>query len=112
MSSQNINVDGAVRDEDTFILGDDEDEDEGEDTNKISDRHGSSSPPPPYSSELPVNQPGPSTPIIPQEFQTCTEEAAGPSTETSAPSKYYIKPNDNLKGIALRFRVDVRSIPI
>jgi hypothetical protein len=108
VSSQNINVDGAVRDEDTFVLGDDEDDEEGGEINESSDRRGSSSPPPPYSSELPVNQSGPSTPIITQEFQTCTEDAAGPST--SAPSKYYIKPNDNLKGIALRFGVDVRPI--
>jgi hypothetical protein len=108
VSSQNINVDGAVRDEDTFVLGDDEDDEEGGEINESSDRRGSSSPPPPYSSELPVNQSGPSTPIITQEFQTCTEDAAGPST--SAPSKYYIKPSDNLKGIALRFGVDVRPI--
>jgi hypothetical protein len=105
-SAQNINVDGAVRDEDTFVLGDDDD-DESED--ERSGRQSVPSSPPPYSS--PIVESGPSPPGTTQESGILAEEA-GASSETaiSTPSKYYIKPNDNLQGIALRFRVNVSSI--
>ena len=106
VSSQNINVDGAVRDEDTFVLGEDEDEEEGAEQNESSDLRG---PPPPYSSELPVVGSGPSTSTSALEV-TPTGDEPGTSTDISAPSKYYIQPNDNLRGIALRFGVNVRPI--
>ncbi|KAF7330469.1 LysM domain-containing protein [Mycena venus] len=68
------NVDGAVRDEDTFAIGDDEDDD----------------------SELPQYSLEP--PAAPVE--------SSPTVQTSpAPTQYYIKPNDTLQGIALRFKV-------
>lgn len=99
---RNVNVDGAVRDEDTFVLGDDEDE--------SGDEEGPDYPPPPYSSPL---APGPSLSETPQDPQAIMEDdtplVTNLETEVSNPFKYYIKPNDNLRGIALRFGVNVRS---
>jgi len=108
ISGQNINVDGAVRDEDTFVLGDDEDDESGDEQNEISDRQGPSSLPPPYSLPLPIVKSEPFG--TSQEAQRNTEDGAGLSTETSTASKYYIKPNDNLQGIALRFGVNGREL--
>jgi hypothetical protein len=80
------NLDGALRDEDTFAIGDDEDDDS--DPSEL----------PQYSAEPP------------------TAPAAVPaeSSPAAAPSEYYIKRGDTLQGIALRFGVDVRipsSVP-
>ncbi|KAJ7727328.1 hypothetical protein DFH07DRAFT_757729 [Mycena maculata] len=76
------NVDGAVRDEDTFVLGDDEDEEDAE--------------PPQQSSKVVENSaPVESSPV---------ESAPYP------PSKYYIKRVDTLQGISLRFGIDGREL--
>jgi len=107
VSNQIINVDGAVRDEDTFVLGDDDDDDEsGDEHTESPDSQVSSSLPPPYSSLLQSLKPGMPAHTATQESQTHVEDEAGPSTETATSSRYYIKPNDSLKGIALRFGVN------
>ena len=106
MQRRNINVDGAVRDEDTFVVGDDDDE-SGDEQTGASDP----TPPPPYVASLdtvPTDEPGPSPPIASQPSQTAT-----PSTTVTTPaeiSKYYIKPGDNLQGIALRFGVNASLV--
>ena len=70
------NIDGAVRDEDTYVIGDDDDDEVLEDeANANEDEQ--------------------------REPQTLTAEPAGPA-------RYYIKPNDTLRGIALRFAVEAR----
>jgi hypothetical protein len=86
------NVDGAVRDEETFVLGDDDDASD-EETEEIV----VSSPSPPYSSEdieLPKS-------VNVQE----KEEITHPATLL----KYYVARNDTLRGIALRLGVEVSS---
>ncbi|KAK7033032.1 LysM domain-containing protein [Favolaschia claudopus] len=80
------NVDGAVRDEDTFAIGDDDDPE-------------SDSELPPYTS-------------LPEALATSAAgpvQTADPSLKSS-PGTYYIKPGDTLPGIALRFRVDGRTL--
>jgi len=110
----NINVDGAVRDEDTFVVGDDEDESGDEQTGGPDCRP--SSPPPPYVASLPampMDELEPSTPEVSTASEAShTNTANGSSTEisTPSPSQYYIKPGDNLLGIALRFGVNGREL--
>lgn len=116
----NSNVDGAIRDEDNFAIGDDSDEEE-EDGAEASQ----SGPPPPYSESTPLPAPA-EEPPTPQQLDTgANTEGGGPNvSEThsqpatpeenagSNPSKYYIKPSDNLQGIALRFGLKVCSLTI
>ncbi|KAJ7034947.1 hypothetical protein C8F04DRAFT_545692 [Mycena alexandri] len=93
------NIDGAVRDEDTFVLGDEDDEDgegdEGED---------GSVPP----SE--VVQASSATAVQNRAIES--EPSLTPSSPGApeTPSKYYIKRGDTLQGIALRFGVDGRLL--
>ncbi|KAJ6513368.1 hypothetical protein C8R45DRAFT_1154578 [Mycena sanguinolenta] len=70
--SDRNNIDGAVRDEDNFAIGDDEDDEEQAAVD------------PAPAQETPVAQ--------------------GP------PSEYYIKRSDTLQGIAMRFKVDGRTL--
>ncbi|KAJ6607414.1 hypothetical protein B0H10DRAFT_2166863 [Mycena sp. CBHHK59/15] len=83
------NVDGAVRDEDTFILGDDEMADEDE-------------------SESPSGDGLTSPSVVPEvatEPAPLTEENATPTS-----AKYYIKRGDSLQGISLRLGLDGREL--
>lgn len=101
------NVDGAMRDEDTFVLGDDED-DESEDEQI---QTGCPSSPPPYASSLQSKDaPAPAPDVSQSNRQADENEDTLQNTGTSSSnlSKYYIRSNDNLQGIALRFGVNVR----
>lgn len=99
--NKNVNVDGAMKDEDTFVLGDDEDEESGDEGAQ------EQGPPPPYTSDslqgdlLPTADPEP--PI--QEIEGDQASLKSTGISSSNPYKYYIRPNDNLQGIALRFGV-------
>ncbi|KAJ7158861.1 hypothetical protein C8R46DRAFT_402839 [Mycena filopes] len=84
------NVDGAVRDEDTFVLG-------GEDSDEGEQGEDGLSPP----SEVVQSSPATATPA---DELSPTSPSPGAS---QPPSKYYIKRGDTLQGIALRFSVDV-----
>jgi len=92
------NVDGGVRDEDMFVLGDD---DEG-----LSEEEDRSTPPPPAYAESAT------TPTIPEhdtaENGATTSQSVDHLVSTSP--KYYIKPGDTLRGIALRFGVNGREL--
>ncbi|THV03191.1 hypothetical protein K435DRAFT_775080 [Dendrothele bispora CBS 962.96] len=100
-----INIDGAVRDEDTYIIGDDEDVSDDEDGfgGKLD-----SSPPPPYpsSSNSPVQPSETSTP--PNEPFRQAED--NPEAHPHNPYEYYIKKGDTLQGISLKFGVDGREL--
>lgn len=109
------NIDGVVRDEDVFAIGEEEEEEYD-----VVGEAASSTPPPAYV-ELgdEVSQPWSTVKSSsdPTGGKTSTREgdaspkenddAQAPST---APSKYYIKPGDTLNGIALRSGVDVRLV--
>ena len=77
------NIDGSIRDEDNFVLGDDEDEE------------GDGDAPPAYLavSVTRSNDPG--------------VKDHGP-TDKATPHRYYIQRSDTLQGIALRFGLNVR----
>lgn len=103
-STKPKNVDGAVRDEDAFVLGDDDEdsEDEGSDP----------TPPPPYN--LPPSNS--ETPPLESTYLPGIAIAGDHSAEVQdtavehdvpAPLKYYIKGSDTLQGVALRFGINV-----
>ena len=130
------NLDGSVRDEDTFILGDDEDDEDAEE-NHYQDRASpvDTNPPPPYEElssggvlSFTIPNVIPSSPQIevskPPTEHLLTTSSGSPSdpaafdledrSAPSAPYKYYLNRSDTLTGICLRFGVDVRlraSIP-
>ncbi|EPT05655.1 hypothetical protein FOMPIDRAFT_1021408 [Fomitopsis schrenkii] len=117
-----VNVDGSVKDEDVFVLGDD-DEDEEESMEGTVDGHGdrpstaSNSPPPatppPAYFETTLSQssrvPSPSTQPI-SKIDCGKQPNQEMETTSSTPQRYYIQPNDTLIGIALRFHVDGRTL--
>ena len=114
----NLNVDGAVRDEDNFAIGDDEEEGEEE---RVEDQTepSQSGPPPPYPESTPLS--ATAEEAIPQRLNTNANVAGGGTSASpknhsqeileesarSGPSKYYIKSSDSLQGIALRFGLKV-----
>ncbi|KAA1467459.1 hypothetical protein DENSPDRAFT_832513 [Dentipellis sp. KUC8613] len=106
-----VNVDGGVKDEDVFILGD---EDDAEDTAPGGGETdmARSSPPPPYSTDLP--SPSSQTPAPIHDLSESSSGVNSPDSsnkgQSSTPDKYHIKPGDTLTGIALRFGVDGRAL--
>ena len=83
------NVDGAVRDEDVFVVGD---EDEDEDVPEV-----------PCATARPhVRQSASETP---KSDVACVESIREP--DAKPPDRYYIRPDDTLFGISLRLGVDV-----
>ena len=117
----NLNVDGAIRDEDNFAIGDDDDE-EVEDRTEANSLSVS---PPPYSESTPLSTLA--EPPTPQRLDTNVNIAGGetnaslenrsqPETQEksagSDSSTYYIKSSDNLQGIALRFGLNVHFLVI
>lgn len=119
------NMDGAVRDEDVFAIGDEDDEDRGEgDAAALT-------PPPAYvelgdevsrswSTVQPSSGPagartvsselGHETETSAREGDVSQQQNDETQASSTAPSKYYIKSGDTLTGIALRFGVDVRPV--
>lgn len=112
-----MNVDGALRDQDVFAIGEDnlsENDDIGDGPENCSmETNDRATPPPVYSSypELSAAESlsrtitNNSTPPTHQEYVHAPD-----SKGSSAPSKYYIKPSDTLMGIALRHGVDGRNL--
>lgn len=103
MPPEKININGAVRDEDTFVLGEDEDDE---------DLSGEGTPPPPYpeqtsskSSSPPAQADGQPTP---QSISSAEITTKLNSSNYHNSSQYYIQRGDTVHGIALRFGVDVR----
>ncbi|TBU63094.1 hypothetical protein BD310DRAFT_870606 [Dichomitus squalens] len=119
------NVDGSVRDEDVFVLGD-EDGDESEtdsddeDGRSVKQRAEGS-----IASATPSEAPPPRTPdysgsiashphsLKSQTGSTADSETAAQGdiqTERGQPPKYYLRPDDTLLGISLRLGVDSRIL--
>ena len=89
-----INVDGAVRDQDLFVLGDSDDEVPVEPELKGSD------------DTVPTNESSHQSTSAPELPTDVTE--AQVSSQPLVPPKYNLKRGDTLLGIAFRFKVDVR----
>ncbi|KAF7971062.1 hypothetical protein HWV62_22113 [Athelia sp. TMB] len=105
--SKNVNVDGAVRDEDTFVVGDDEDDESGD---EYPAHNRPASPPPPYASDLPQDDSTADAAPMVQKGEGDQASLKSTGISSSNPYKYYIRPNDNLQGIALRFAVQGREL--
>jgi len=96
------NVDGAVRDEDVFVVGDEDDE-------EVPDVHdgeavevsGTTATP----NDRPTEAAGP--PILSDDVHEPDEP---PNAIQSDPGRYYIRPDDTLLGISLRLGVDVSAV--
>ncbi|KIJ67088.1 hypothetical protein HYDPIDRAFT_150338 [Hydnomerulius pinastri MD-312] len=117
-----LNIDGAVRDEDTFILGGDEDDEDEEDLDRVAPRESAGSqindPPPSYTSfEVPSESvsslssvsslTAPSESVHPERSE---DNSAVSEPVTASPPVYYVKRGDTLQGIALRLNVNGREI--
>ena len=121
-----LNINGEVRDQDTFILGDDDDDDDdddGDDGENEAERlefsadasggAASISSPPRYESIIdPWKEESP-----PHESATLksnpisqAEESSLPKPGNTRPYRYYINRSDTLQGLSLRFGIDVSAI--
>ncbi|KAJ3757663.1 hypothetical protein EV360DRAFT_83816 [Lentinula raphanica] len=102
---EKLNIDGAVRDEDTFVLGDDDDDE---------DLQEQQVPPPPYIEQLSSQ----SYSSAQEANEQCTtssqvEVSANVKMDSDVPnhsSEYHIRRGDTVHGIALRFGVDGREL--
>jgi LysM repeat protein len=104
------NVDGSVRDEDTFILGDADDDEEDDWLPDEPSKSGArvTKQPEPSHTVVPLLE-GPFDPdVIPDNSTLTTEQPT--NTNDAAPPKYYIQRNDTLQGIALRYGLNVSII--
>lgn len=97
------NVDGAVRDEDVFVVGD-EDEDGASDTDD-----GEAAKAPGVAS-LPPGPPEPDIQARPYaETDKPDEPTEPPDSDQGSPGRYDIRPDDTLLGISLRLGVEVST---
>jgi hypothetical protein len=97
------NVDGAVRDEDVFVVGD-EDEDE------VSETHDGEAAKAPVVRLPPSEVAEPLKPDI--SVGSCADPDGSdkaPDSDQGSPGRYYIRPDDTLLGISLRLGVDVSA---
>lgn len=108
MPREELNLDGGLRHEDMFSLGDDDEDDDG------ADHDGSLGEP-----NVSINSPGTelNTPMAdltqPRERSDPWHdptEADEPSSHSTLPTQYRIQPCDTLLGIALKCKVDVSQI--
>ncbi|KAF9790385.1 hypothetical protein BJ322DRAFT_1168921, partial [Thelephora terrestris] len=119
------NLNGGVKDQDLFVLGDDEDE--GSDSEDDMSLNGtgngrcsrSAAPPPPdviqTNSALPKTPPPPPVPAVnteesPVTGPTRTPPPLGDDQQSAQPALYRLRRGDTLMGIALRFRLDAMEL--
>ena len=118
-----VNINGEVRDQDTFILGsDDEEEGNKEERPEYCGNEGAGSPasmssplPPLYESIVDPwkEESPPHKGAILASNSTClAEESSQESLEpdSTRPYKYYINRSDTLQGLSLRLGIDVSTI--
>ncbi|KAJ4479989.1 hypothetical protein J3R30DRAFT_3701134 [Lentinula aciculospora] len=105
-SPEKINIDGAMRDEDTFVLGDDEEDEENLDENGAAL--------PPYveqSSSQSLSSLAQATDLQRTNLLPILPKAIDMKTNThDNTAQYYIQRGDTVHGIALRFGVDGRGL--
>ena len=95
------NVDGAVRDEDVFVVGDEEDE-------EVPDSHGGEAVEVSSTTTTPTDRPTEAAgPPVSDDIHKPDESL---NTIQSDPGRYYIRPDDTLLGISLRLGVDVSAL--
>lgn len=117
-ASNNVNIDGSLRDEDLFVVGDDED-DEDEDERGAGKSGRSYTPPPPYpESTLAVNH---DLPQVSCSTATASRSTVGYNESKSndgleqhviaqpAVDTIYVRKTDTLVGLALKYGMDVRA---
>lgn len=109
------NIDAAVRDEDVYAIGDDEEEDDLDAGETSAGSSGSSdglpapaTPPPAYPTELPTESS--SSPALNQGVNPGQDNDMNEKAEDGASIRYHIRKDDTLLGIALRHGVDVRTV--
>ena len=93
-----VNIDGAVRDEDMFVLGDDEEDD----AVLLEPRETSIVEQPEHHTAMPIRE-------GPGDLDRVLDDSAENSNTNAVPSKYFITRNDTLQGIALRYGLNVSN---
>ena len=104
-----VNIDGALRDDVMFVLGDDEEEDDG---SSPADYAPSTEPPPSYtaaSTKPSLSHPSNSSPVTPSGGLLSDQDTNAIVSEDVVPSIYHLSRGDTLQGIALRFGVNVST---
>ena len=110
-----VNINGEVRDQDTFILGDDDDDDDEDEENEAERLEFSAtgaasiSSPPHYESIIdPWKEESPhETATLTSNSISQVEELSLPKPGNTIPYRYYINRSDTLQGLSLRFGIDV-----
>ena len=99
------NLDGAVRDEDVFVVGDeDEDEDGAFETHDGEAAKAAGESPPPSE----VAQPPKSDISLEHRADSIPSDKV-PDNNQGSPGGYHIRPDDTLLGISLRLGIDVST---
>ncbi|VDB84760.1 unnamed protein product [Peniophora sp. CBMAI 1063] len=109
------NIDAAIRDEDVYAIGDDDDEEDADPGETSAGSSGGSdglpapaTPPPAYATELPIQ--GLTNPATPTSSTPSQDDGTNEKMEEDVPRRYYIRKGDTLLGIALRHGVDGRAL--
>jgi hypothetical protein len=117
-----VNINGEVRDQDTFILGDDDDDDDDEENEVerlefsagVCGEAASISSPPLYESIIDPWKEGESPPhkTAPLTSKPISQAEAPSFSEpgNTRPYRYYINRSDTLQGLSLRFGIDVSAV--
>jgi hypothetical protein len=115
-----VNINGEVRDQDTFILGDDDDDDDDEENEverlefSAGGEAASISSPPLYESIIDPWKEGESPPhkTAPLTSKPISQAEAPSFSEpgNTRPYRYYINRSDTLQGLSLRFGIDVSAV--
>ena len=112
-ASESSNVDGAVRDEDVFVVGGDEDEDGDEDGASEPDDDGEAAKASSAASSPPFEGAGPPAPDVQVGPFAEPDKPDAPTELTGSnqgsPERYYIRPDDTLLGISFRLGIDVST---
>lgn len=112
---ERYNLDGSLKNEDLFTLGDDEDEEPEHDTENPGDVVGrgggsssrASSPPPAY--DLGSTRPQETAEII---FDASSPDEKAVEVVIEASKRHYIQKFETLLGIAFKYKIDVSTVSL